>query len=578
MAAALEVLEDKGLPARRLHVACAFHSPVVAGASARFAQTLARTHVAAPRVPVWSNRTAQPYPSEPSLIRAEMAAQISSPVRFSDQVSAMYAAGARVFVEAGPGRVLTGLADATLGERPHLAVACDGPDGQGLRAFLIALAQLACTGVPVNLSWLFHGRTPATTDAPALAADGRPRWTVDGQLIRDRDGGYLPGANVPPRMIKEFRASAPASPIPATPEEMLAEYLRASQGMAAAQRDVMLSFLGGQPGGPLVGRAAAPAKASVVPATSAPAVAPARVESAAPSPVAPSPVAANGQQAFKNTVLTLISERTGCPVDPIDLDLEADLSIDSIKRAEIAAALIVRLGLAADIGESAPEELVRARAVRAITEWLERKVKQKVKGSSPAKSGASGVPPMRLLPGRVAAASSALLAASVLAGARFVITGRTPVADRLAGLLREAGAQADLRTADATQHGGADGLIMLDGLEERQAALPIAMYPLIRAHLVGTAEGSGPRWVLAAGTRGNPAAAGLAGLFRSMAVEYPEHLVRYAEFAVAADPGTMASALLAELLDNAPEAAVLRDGDERRPARPHSRRPRPGSG
>lgn len=38
-------------------------------------------------------------------------------------------------------------------------------------------------------------------------------------------------------------------------------------------------------------------------------------------------------------VLEIISERTGYPVDMIepDLDLEADLSIDSIKRAEIAA-------------------------------------------------------------------------------------------------------------------------------------------------------------------------------------------------------------------------------------------------
>ncbi len=43
----------------------------------------------------------------------------------STQIEAMYAAGARVFVEAGPGRVLTELVGKILGDRPHVAVACD---------------------------------------------------------------------------------------------------------------------------------------------------------------------------------------------------------------------------------------------------------------------------------------------------------------------------------------------------------------------------------------------------------------------------------------------------------------------
>ena len=40
----------------------------------------------------------------------------------------MYADGARVFVEAGPGRVLTGLVGRILGKRPHAAIACDRPN------------------------------------------------------------------------------------------------------------------------------------------------------------------------------------------------------------------------------------------------------------------------------------------------------------------------------------------------------------------------------------------------------------------------------------------------------------------
>ena len=131
---ALTALRQAGLTARRLPVACAFHSPVVAAASERFAAVLAGRPMAAPQLPVWSNRTAAPYPADPESIRAELAAQISAPVRFADQVEAMYAAGARVFVEAGPGAVLTGLVRAVLGDRPHVAVPATRPGRTGCAA------------------------------------------------------------------------------------------------------------------------------------------------------------------------------------------------------------------------------------------------------------------------------------------------------------------------------------------------------------------------------------------------------------------------------------------------------------
>ena len=67
---AVAALREAGLKPRPLPVACAFHSPVVAAASDQFAGALAARTVAAPRLPVWSNRTAAPYPADPGLIRA----------------------------------------------------------------------------------------------------------------------------------------------------------------------------------------------------------------------------------------------------------------------------------------------------------------------------------------------------------------------------------------------------------------------------------------------------------------------------------------------------------------------------
>src|SRR6202012_4225169 len=57
----------------------------------------------------YANSTAAPYAGDPDEVRRLLAAQVADPVRFAEQVEAMYAAGARTFVEAGPGRTLTGL-------------------------------------------------------------------------------------------------------------------------------------------------------------------------------------------------------------------------------------------------------------------------------------------------------------------------------------------------------------------------------------------------------------------------------------------------------------------------------------
>src|SRR5439155_9242565 len=157
-------------------VACAFHSPVVATAAGAFAHLLEGHEVTTPSYPVWSNMTAAPYPDQPAEMRRLLAGQVANPVRFVEQVEAMYAAGARVFVEAGPGRVLTGLVGRILGDRPHLAVCCDVPGEPGLPRLLGALAELAVAGVPVDPAALFNGRaTPVPASAPR-----RPGWLVDG--------------------------------------------------------------------------------------------------------------------------------------------------------------------------------------------------------------------------------------------------------------------------------------------------------------------------------------------------------------------------------------------------------------
>ncbi|GAA3732370.1 hypothetical protein GCM10022225_13000 [Plantactinospora mayteni] len=487
--AAISALKAAGLTARGLNVACAFHSPLVATAVDHFAQVLAAQPVAAPTIPVWANRTATAYPVDADELRHELAAQLGAPVRFVEQIEAMYAAGARTFVEAGPGQVLTGLVQAVLADRPHLAVACDRRTGEGLRDFLIAVAQLACTGVPVQTGWLYHGRD--TVVAGTTEPDDRPFWTVDGQLVRDRDGGSLPGGMTPPRRSKELSMIATVGPTAGGSDdrdrrdgrdELLAEFLRTNRELIAAQHDVMLAYLGSTGGGHLVGRlpgnhhpAGPPVETTAVtagppvrvtptptptpvanhavpilpaPVSQARSISPAPATGSPPVPLPAGPTSVtvpmveppgNGRAStgaggagigaggvsisgggagagggtgsavaavpvgtlatepsglgFQAAVLVVLSERTGYPADLIelDLDLEADLSIDSIKRAEVAGEVATRLGLSAEGDESELEGLVKARTVRAMVDWLTSRVNDAV--ASPVANGAVAAPP-----------------------------------------------------------------------------------------------------------------------------------------------------------------------------------------
>ncbi len=193
---AVERLRAQGLGAKRIPVACAFHSPLIAAAGETFAEVLAEVPLAPADFPVWSNRTATRYPRLPEEIRAELAAQIGSPVRFADQIEAMYEAGARVFVEAETGSVLTRLVGAVLGDRPHRTVALEEGRRAGLARFLAALAQLAVAGADIGAAWLFQGRdaVPAT---PAPRVQAR---RVDGRRPSDPYGGRRdPRRRTPPR-------------------------------------------------------------------------------------------------------------------------------------------------------------------------------------------------------------------------------------------------------------------------------------------------------------------------------------------------------------------------------------------
>jgi acyl transferase domain-containing protein/NAD(P)H-dependent flavin oxidoreductase YrpB (nitropropane dioxygenase family)/acyl carrier protein len=494
---AAEKLQAAGIRAQRIPVACGFHSPLIAGAKEPLAAALAEAGFTAPTKPVFSNTSAAPHPADGEAIAAQLAEHLVSPVRFADELRAMYEAGARVFVEVGPGSVLTGLAGQTLSGLPHLAVASDVKGRPGLVQLAHLLGQLLAAGVPARLDRLYQGRGVQPLDPAKLGPDaGRPKppptaWVVNGVRSRPVNGpeprllgqplpeksagerrgvsppvpdknrradaaplanpapdapkarpeqpahaGRLPNpvAPVTPRAPMHHPEPTPAPsangahhphPAPAGAAEVMARFQDVMARFLDTQRSVMLGFLGAAPAAPVASTlpsvgyaplphgngqanghyplpAAAPAPApAVVNRFTAPPPAPA----AAPAPAAPTPgltpgarqdapesrqenpakpgpapaaeapkPAALDRDALLARLLDLVSERTGYPKEAlsIDLDLEADLGVDSIKRVEVLGALAE--GLEAGAGGKAPnlemEKLSVLKTLRGIADYV----------------------------------------------------------------------------------------------------------------------------------------------------------------------------------------------------------------
>lgn len=94
--------------ALQLSVGGAFHSPLMEPARVELEAAIQATAFQTPRCPIYQNVDALPH-TDPAEIKANLVAQLTSPVRWTQSVLNMVADGAEEFTEWGPGAVLTGL-------------------------------------------------------------------------------------------------------------------------------------------------------------------------------------------------------------------------------------------------------------------------------------------------------------------------------------------------------------------------------------------------------------------------------------------------------------------------------------
>jgi|SRR6185503_119431 len=94
--------------ALKLNVGGAFHSPLMEIARVELEHAIVHTEIRVPICPVYQNIDAKPY-TDPAMIKHNLIAQLTGPVRWTQTVKHMLEDGATSFTEVGPGSVLQGL-------------------------------------------------------------------------------------------------------------------------------------------------------------------------------------------------------------------------------------------------------------------------------------------------------------------------------------------------------------------------------------------------------------------------------------------------------------------------------------
>ncbi|MGF1843151.1 phosphopantetheine-binding protein [Vibrio clamense] len=150
---AAQALTEQGFKAIALPVSGAFHTPLVAHAQKPFAAAIDKASFSAPTLPLYSNATGKLHSKDAKAIKKAFKQHMLQSVRFSEQIEAMYEAGARVFVEFGPKNILQKLVEKTLADKNEELYAISinpNPKGDSDQQLRLAAVQLCVAGVSLD--------------------------------------------------------------------------------------------------------------------------------------------------------------------------------------------------------------------------------------------------------------------------------------------------------------------------------------------------------------------------------------------------------------------------------------------
>ena len=433
IAQAEKLCQKLNLRSFRLPVSAAFHSPLMTEAQIPFKRFLEQIRINPPQIPVFSNATGEPYPDNVSQVRDQLGEHLLRPVNFMTEVENLYTAGVHTFIEVGPKTVLTGLIQTILEGRRFSALALDQSRGHqnGLQDLALLLCRLAAAGYPVKLD-----RWEAFPSAPQIpkmqiAVSGANVWRPSSQettkerpvvhrssaplkkpLPQDRQpqhrqsSGKITNGNH--MTMKQNDPSQPSSVHDAL--TVIREGLKSIETLQQQTAETHQKFLDTQKeasralqmmmkqthqlmGSPVEDTHHGSTSTHTLPTIPdsglaetppsrlddlsrkipAPSNATPEFDPSHPTHVQPIPDQSDSNPGLSNTLLAVVSELTGYPVDMIDLDMdiEADLGIDSIKRVEILSTLEEKM---LNLPAIPPEDLGSMKTLNQILAFISEKI------------------------------------------------------------------------------------------------------------------------------------------------------------------------------------------------------------
>ncbi|MBC8393490.1 MAG: SDR family NAD(P)-dependent oxidoreductase, partial [Deltaproteobacteria bacterium] len=397
--------KQKGYRTKRLPVSAAFHSRFVKDAQEPFMDIVRKIHMVPSETPVLSNTTGKPYPADPEAAKILLGEQLAKPVNFMEEVENLYGMGFRTFIEVGPRSILTGLVKSILPDRDVTAISLDHSSG---RQFGVAdLARLLChvgaAGYPVDFSlWEQPVKEPEKQimsipisgvnyrSPNPKACSGVSKPVEDGHVSRKQIRTPVGKIEVPSdrnRQKMDNRQSKKPDVI-ANAFQVVQEGLKSMQSLQKQTAETHKKFLETQAEATRTlqkmmekTQRLAEASLDIKPEFSIPeipdhyrhqeqeeAVLPVEATGILRADTAAT-LSSDTQKDLERTMLETVSRLTGYPVEMIglDMDIEADLGIDSIKRVEILSALEEKMP---DLPSVSPEHMGSLKTLGQISEYL----------------------------------------------------------------------------------------------------------------------------------------------------------------------------------------------------------------
>jgi len=574
---------EKGIACKEINVACAFHSPLLAKSKELYAGVLKGVTFKKPKVQVWSNTTAEIYPTKASEIKERLSDHLVKPVLFSKQLENMYNAGARIFIETGPGRVLTGLVQGTL-SNDVVAIQTENKGSDGISYLLKSLGQYLATGKEFDIEKLFEGRKISDIDIDNIEQYKKKStvWFINGHNAIPSDKKMLSGEIYPITKIYTTNMGKDIFSGSASPDKVMLEYLDSmkklienQREMIQNQRDVMLGYFGQYDVAPRT-----PIRHysdHLIVEDQQAQIEEGHVEQVSEDEVTTLNIASLTTEQIKDIVLEVVSEKTGYPPEMLDMDmdLEADLSIDSIKRMEIIGGLREKVTFPERLAEveGIVEKMASIKTLRSLIAWIEE-VGQMDMSALPAKDDTKGeeaegdnvetVTAVEVVEdGELARLSFSMKEHPVsrentlsIEGKHFAMTddaGENAYATKVKELLEKQGAKVDLITKATSDLSQYDGLIVLNVSASSEQYTVENLFKFLKA-----GDMNRLKWVFSFSDMTSKVLKskkikdlsdiqGFPGLLKSLMHEYPETNFRVVDSHTAFDVATLPQIVLDEL-------------------------------